>query len=174
MNLQDAIALIKNDEIGIKESAQWADLGCGSGLFTYALANLLQKGSDIHAVDKSPITLEKLPNPNHINIFTKQVDFVHHALPAANLDGILMANSLHFVSNKPHFIANVEKQLTDGGVFLVVEYDITESNPWVPHPINRQGLEEMFKKSGYSSFTPLHEVPSLYHTGNIYSALIKK
>ena len=104
MNLQDAIALINHSDLTEKTNAQWADLGCGSGLFTYALANLLQKGATIHAVDKSPIKLQKLPNPHSIIIHSRQMDFIKDPLPSDGLNGILMANSFHYVANKKHFI----------------------------------------------------------------------
>jgi ubiquinone/menaquinone biosynthesis C-methylase UbiE len=174
MDLQDAIALITHKEITEKPDAQWADLGCGSGFFTYALANHLQKGSSIHAVDKSPVRLQKLPNPHNINIYTKQLDFVHHPLPFNQLDGIMLANSLHYVSNKMHFITIAGQHLSGDGVFLVVEYDTDTANPWVPHPVSCHSLQSLFAKAGYASFSKLGEIRSSFNTGNIYAAIIKK
>ncbi len=173
MKLQDAIGLIQHPAITQQPKPQWADLGCGDGLFTYALAGLLQKGGIIHAIDKLPVTLQRHPLPQHISIYTKQLDFVHHILPFNQLNGILMANSLHFVANKAHFITTVAKQLVTGGLFLVVEYDTDTANPWVPYPVGCASLQALFAKAGYPSFVQLQTILSLYHTGNIYAALIK-
>ena len=174
MDLQDAVNLIAHDDIAAVKDAQWADLGCGSGFFTYALAHQLQKGSAIHAIDKSPVRLQKLPNPHNISIYTKQLDFVHHELPFHDLTGILMANSLHYVTNKMHFIAVAGKHLADNGRFLIVEYDTDTANPWVPHPVSCLSLQALFAKAGYESFTKLREIRSAFNTGNIYAAIIKK
>lgn len=174
MNLQDAIALIQHRYIAETPNANWVDLGCGSGLFTYALANILQKGSSIHAADKSPVPLQKLPNPQNINIYKKQMDFTKDALPFDRPDGILMANALHYVVNKAHFISRLGSQLTEQGVWLIVEYDTDKSTPWVPYPSSCYTLESLFTRAGYDSFTKIHETASAYNTGNIYAALIKK
>jgi SAM-dependent methyltransferase len=174
MNLQDAITLIKHNDIAEKTNARWADLGCGSGLFTFALANLLQKGSSIYAVDKSPVSLKTLPNPHNITIHTKQMDFIKEPLPFNGLDGILMANSFHYVADKINFIAAAGKQLTNEGIFLLVEYDTDRPNPWVPYPVSRHLLQPLFAKAGYNLFIKLNEISSVYHTGNMYAAIVRK
>lgn len=97
MELTEAIELIKNKYIGQESNSFWADLSSGTGLFSYALANLLPTGSIIYAIDKSAATLKNLPNPNNIIIEQQQLDFIIDELNLPNLNGILMANSLHYV-----------------------------------------------------------------------------
>ncbi len=174
MNLQNAIALIKHPAITEKENARWADLGCGSGLFTFALAGILQKGSSIYAADKSPVTLQQLPNPNNISIHTKQIDFVKEPLPFNKLNGILMANSFHYVADKINFITAAEKQFAGYGIFVIVEYDTDKPNHWVPYPASSSSLKQVFAKAGYSNFTKLNEIPSLYNPGKMYSAMVRR
>jgi SAM-dependent methyltransferase len=174
MNLKDAITLIKNNDITEKENARWADLGCGSGLFTFALANLLQKGGSIYAVDRSSAALQKLSNPQNISIHAKQLDFIKDPLPFESLDGVLMANSLHYVADKINFTTAIGKQLVNDGIFLIVEYDTDKSNTWVPYPVSSYSLESLFAKAGYNSFTKLREISSRYNTGNMYAAVIKR
>src|SRR5450432_1012140 len=174
MNLLDAVSLIKHNSIAEKANASWADLGCGSGLFTYALANLLQSGSSIVAIDKTVTSLQKFSNPQNITVHTKQLDFVKDPLPFHNLDGILMANSLHFVADKINFIDSIGKTLSAKGFFLIVEYGTDKSNRWVPFPVSSKSLQALFAKAGHVSFIKLNEMPSLYNTSNIYAAIIKK
>jgi len=174
MTLQNAIALIQHPGIGETASAQWADLGCGSGLFTFALASQLQPGSHIYAADKSAGVLEKHANPHKIGIEFIQLDFVQASLPFKELDGILMANALHFVAEKTAFIKKLTGHLKKTGRFLLVEYDTDKPNRWVPYPTSIQTLQLLFAAAGYGSFELLGQLPSVYNTARLFGALIKK
>ncbi len=53
MQLTEAKDLIRCDALEGPAAAVWADLGCGSGLFSYALPALLPAGSTVYAIDKT-------------------------------------------------------------------------------------------------------------------------
>ena len=167
MQLNDAIALIGRSLPG----HTWADLGCGSGLFTYALAHLLPRGSTIYALDKSRTALTEHPNPQEVIIHQKQTDFVKDAIALPRLDGILMANALHYAADKQPLLAKLGRSLKENGVFLAVEYDTEKANPWVPYPIKFDALRELFHANGYTAVTKLGERPSIYGAGKMYAAL---
>jgi len=173
MTLQNAIALIQHPGIGETANAQWADLGCGAGLFTFALASQLQPGSHVYAVDKSAGALEKHANPHNIGIEFLQMDFIQESLPFQKLDGILMANSFHFVAAKPAFITKLARHLKKSGMFLLVEYDTDKPNSWVPYPTSSRSLQSLFEDAGYGSFEILGKLPSAYNTAQLYGAMIK-
>src|SRR5215216_6627587 len=103
MELDEAIEFI---QFKTSVSMQvWIDLGCGSGLFTLALANYLPPESVIKAIDKNERLLKKIPDDyKGVQIQTIAADFIRDPLPAEKLDGILMANSLHYVADKGAFI----------------------------------------------------------------------
>ncbi|MBS0031031.1 class I SAM-dependent methyltransferase [Chitinophaga sp. 22321] len=174
MDLKDAIALIKHIHFSAPGQSVWADLGCGDGLFTYALANLLETNSTIYAWDKSPVTLSRLANPHQVNIKPGQLDFLEDDLPVSDLDGIMMANSLHYVAGKPAFIDKISAQLGENGAFLIVEYETTNANPWVPYPIPFQSLTALFRKAGFTSAIKLGERPSIFRAGKMYAALFSR
>ncbi len=66
MDLKTAITLIRSPEIKSNTQTIWADLSCGSGLFTRTLSTLLQSGSKIIAVDKNAPSLKKVNVTNGI------------------------------------------------------------------------------------------------------------
>ncbi len=174
MQLNDAVELIRCSYILKNEMQVWTDLGCGSGTFTEALANLLVSGSLIYAADKNKQALKMIPDSyKNVKIEKLYLDFMKDAFPE-NLNGILLANSLHYVRNKNSFIKRNENNLKPNGVFLIVEYDTKIPNPWVPFPINFNSLKIFFEKAGYSSVAKINELPSVYRRSNIYSALIHR
>ncbi|HXS37429.1 MAG TPA: class I SAM-dependent methyltransferase [Flavipsychrobacter sp.] len=173
MQISEAVALLANNGFPQSGSQIWADLGCGEGTFTLALAHLLQKGSLIYAIDKNKTALNKIPD-HYESVFIEKTfaDFAAEKLSFINADGILMANSLHFIKDKVSFIKAAKQYLKPNHCFLIVEYDMDKSNPWVPYPVSFSSLQQLFTSLGYIQITKLHTKPSVYRKENIYSAII--
>jgi hypothetical protein len=172
MELSTAIKLI---EQGIDTSTPrqiWADLGAGEGLFSQALASILNSGSMIHSIDKVPVKKIKSPNAS-VEIRTEQIDFLNDSLNFDALNGFLMANSIHYVEDKFLLIERLKKKMDASGRIIIVEYDMDVSNAWVPYPLPFSKLVTLFQECGFSSVKKLQEVRSQYHKAMIYSALIK-
>jgi ubiquinone/menaquinone biosynthesis C-methylase UbiE len=170
MLLNDAIDLIRYD-YPKNGSQTWADLGCGTGLFTFALANLLDKGAVIHALDSRQILLKQEFNPQQVLIRQHELDFVNDQLDLPQLDGVLMANSLHYVSNKPAFLTKLKFHLKPNARLLIVEYDTMSANQWVPYPIDFNTLKLLMATIGFTNPIKLNERPSAFGKRNIYSAI---
>ncbi len=154
----------------------WADLGCGSGTFTLALADLLAPGSVIHAIDSDAAALRKLPSAHKgISITAHYGDFLKPQLwPFARLDGILMANSLHYVEDQPTFIRACASRMKSPRHFLIVEYDTDAANRWVPYPVTQTRLTTLFNGAGYGSVKILRSRLSLYRRAPLYAALVRR
>jgi SAM-dependent methyltransferase len=173
VRLRDAVEMLAGSGVDTLGPMTWADLGCGAGTFTLALADLLAAGSAIHAMDRDGSVLRRMP-PEHegVSITTHRGDFTHHTWPFASLDGILMANSLHYVYNPTTFIRSCERSMTVPRRFLIVEYDTDESSRWVPHPVSLKKLTALFTDAGYSSISMLRSRPSVYRHAALYAALV--
>jgi trans-aconitate methyltransferase len=176
MDIKDATALLQNDKIDFTAKKIWADLGCGSGTFTKALAQLLAPNSIIYAIDANQSALDKIPALySQVAINKSTHDFEKDSLPFKNLDGILMANALHYIKDKKVLINKLQAYLNENHAFLIVEYDIDiPVKTWVPYPISFVSLKNLFTDLGFSSIQKLHERPSIFGRGNMYSALICK
>jgi len=174
MNLDQAVNLIHQKKTLFQNTRQWADLGCGTGLFTQALARLLPEGSVIHAVDTNKSSLQKLPKPDHIQIIPHVLDFEREVWPFHSLDGVLMANALHYVTDKRHFIRQIQPYLQQSHLLLIIEYERSKPNPWVPYPITYAGLSSLLLELGYQVVSKLGERPSIFGRAQMYAALGQK
>jgi ubiquinone/menaquinone biosynthesis C-methylase UbiE len=169
-----------SDLVGLLEDAitdrggRWAELGAGEGNFTLALADLLGPGAHITAVDRDASALGRLTEqvgrtfPNAA-LETKAADFTR-PLGLSGLDGIVMANSLHFVRDKAPVLESVRNMLRPGGRLIVVEYGTDHGNPWVPHPFSYERWIRMAAQAGFEKTRLLRTIPSR-HLGSMYSAV---
>jgi len=173
MELNQAITLLQHPAIIKNDKQVWADLGSGEGLFSRALASLLAADSTIYAVDQNKSALQKIKQQQKVMIKPTYADFVKDDLAFHDLNGILMANALHFVQDKTTLIKKLAGYCHKEHCFLIVEYDTDTPNPWVPYPLSFITLKQFFQQCGYKSVDKIHEVPSLYGRAKIYSAIIK-
>ena len=151
-----------------ERGGRWADLGAGAGAFTYALAELLGPEARITAVDRDASSVRSLDGRFDVRVadFTKPLDLGH-------LDGVLMANSLHFVRDKQPLLESVHRMLRHGGRLIVVEYDADRGNPWVPYPFTYPRWETMAAQAGFEKTRLLATYPSRWLNG-MYSAVCFK
>jgi ubiquinone/menaquinone biosynthesis C-methylase UbiE len=172
MRLRDAVDMLAGSDVAAPGPATWADLGCGDGTFTVALASVLAPGSIIHAMDRDRSVLRQIPAVhNGVRITTYAGDFAG-PWPFAGVDGILMANSLHYVEDQAAFIRSCERRMNARRRFLIVEYDTDSANAWVPYPLSRTALQAWFARLDCPSIAFLRSRPSVYRRAPLYSALI--
>ena len=133
MTFSEAAQFLSATPIDNSQPAKWADLGCGNGLFTKVLSGRLHSGSGIYAVDKRlPSSLQTAND--EVTLIPVKANFVEDDLALQGLSGILMANSLHYVKNKTALLQKLKAYLLPGAVFIIIEYDTTRANQWVPYP----------------------------------------
>jgi ubiquinone/menaquinone biosynthesis C-methylase UbiE len=156
------------------QGGRWADLGAGEGAFTLALADLLGPGAHITAVDRDAGSLRGIAPAMGRRFPDTGLDVVvgdfTRPLQIAGLDGVVMANSLHFLRDKRQVLATVRSMLRPGGRLIVVEYGADRGNPWVPHPFSYPRWEQMAAEAGFEGTRLLGALPSRY-LGSMYSAV---
>ncbi len=174
MELQEAIDLLDHKKFKPQGIQHWYDLGAGTGIFTMALAHMLSPGSSIISIDHNGTFLKNIPDTvNSVAIKTVKMDFESTELPENDFDGILMANSIHYVDEKEKFIERMRRHLKPSHDFLIVEYDTERQNAWVPYPLSFIALRFLFEACGYQSIIKLNERPSRYNSNMMYSAIIE-
>ncbi len=158
------------DHFALASRQRWADLGCGTGTFTRALAAILPPESEIIAIDKTRQSLAPLM-AKEVKVNFLQADMEQDRLPVNHLNGMLMANSLHYIRDKNAFIRKLEPAFAAQKQWLIVEYDTEKANQWVPFPLSLEKLRAMFTALGYHHVEKINSRPSIYG-GTMYAALV--
>jgi len=172
MDHRDHVRLIRDGVLG--GGPAWADLGSGQGAFTLALADVLGPAGTIISVDRERHALKvqaealRAAFPN-VKVEQRVADF-SRPLELPPLDGIVMANSLHFQRDKLAVLALVRGYLRPAGRLVLVEYDADHGNPWVPYPISFRSWSTLAVEAGFRATRRLESVPSRF-LGSIYSAV---
>ena len=177
MNHADHVRLLKD---GIPaQGGVWADFGSGTGAFTLALADLIGPSGEIYSIDKDAGALREQESVMRTRFPSLKVHSIHadfsHPIDLPPLDGIVMANALHFFrhSAKDHVLTLVRDYLCDGGRFILVEYNVDQGNLWVPYPMTFTTWQKIAASVGFTSTKLLATTPSRF-LHEIYSALAIK
>jgi ubiquinone/menaquinone biosynthesis C-methylase UbiE len=171
VNHTDHVRLLRDGIPG--PGGVWADLGSGGGAFTLALADLLGPTARIYSVDRDRRALREQEAAMRasfpaVTVTYLEADFTR-PLELPPLDGVVMANSLHFQRDKDSVLQRVHGYLRPGGRLLLVEYNADHGNPWVPYPLSYPTWEKLARRNGFRETRLLTAQPSRF-LREIYSA----
>jgi len=172
VNHADHVALLRPGATPGGPDAVWAELGAGDGAFTLALAELLGEGT-VHTIDRDRRALERGAAEAgrrypRVRVLGRVADFTG-PLELPPLDGLLMANALHFVRDKEPLLRRLRNALKPGGVFLLVEYNVDHGNMWVPHPLSFETWAALARRAGFGRVELLARAPSRF-LGEFYAS----
>jgi ubiquinone/menaquinone biosynthesis C-methylase UbiE len=172
MKFADYLKLLEKAGIGKKQV--WADLGSGEGTFTMALAELGGTDLELYSVDRDKSRLATQQGLMRAKYRENRVHYLNadftRPMDLPELDGILMANSLHFVKDKEAVLSDLSYYLKRAGKLVIVEYNVDAGNYWVPYPVSYNSLFFLLQDMNLSSPQLLHIAPSRF-LNEMYSAL---
>jgi ubiquinone/menaquinone biosynthesis C-methylase UbiE len=165
MNHTDHVNLLR--PANLLQGGTYADFGAGGGAFTLALRELIGPDATIYAVDKNRGSLNELESNHRArfnttdNLILLKQDFSRH-LDLPPLDGIVMANSLHFFRSKEKILRHIRGFLKPNGVLLLVEYNVDSGNLWVPYPLAFETFHALASRAGFNEAHLLAKAPSRF------------
>ncbi|MDX1664788.1 MAG: class I SAM-dependent methyltransferase [Candidatus Promineifilaceae bacterium] len=178
MNHDDHVRLLHGGVPPDSAGGVWADFGAGDGAFTLALAEILGAEAEIHAVDREAGRLRRLQEKMHARfpalvdggkLHLHGVDYTR-PLDLPPLDGLVMANALHFQRDKAPVVRRLARYLQPGGRFVIVEYNTDRGNRWVPYPLSYERWERLAESAGLQRVRRIARQPSRF-LGEFYAAL---
>jgi hypothetical protein len=88
-------------------------------------------------------------------------------LPELPLDGMLLANVLHFVRDREKVLGRLVSLLRAGGRVVIVEYDRRVASRWVPYPIDSSACLKSAQGAALENPRITARRPSMY-AGELY------
>ena len=173
MNDADALALLRA-AVPSADGETWADLGAGTGVFTRALAALVGPSGRVFAVDVDDGALgavrdwaARTGSAAPVSVLRGDVT---RPLGVPVLDGVVMANVLHFVREAEGALSLVASRLRPGGRVVLIEYEGRRPSRWVPYPVPTARFRELAVAVGLTAPEVVATRPSAYG-GDLYVAV---
>ena len=151
------------ERAGIK-GGTWVDAGCGTGAYTFALADHATKviGIDIslREIDILKEHINKFSNhyihKHNAKIETRIQDFNESHWLEELVDGVIFTFSLHYQKDRHLPLRAAWNQLKPGGMVIIIDYDRTDPVPWIPIPFPFKEAIKVVRESGFTNTTPRH------------------
>ncbi len=176
MNHQDHVNLLR-PAVPPTSSGPWADFGSGAGAFTLALRDLVGPTTAIYSIEKDKSALDQQQRNFRVRFPQSNIHFVSadftQPLDLPPLEGIVVANAIHFYRDKERLLRQFRAYLKPEGRLVVVEYNADRGNPWVPYPLSYDTLRGVTRAAGFREAELVSTVPSSF-LRQIYSAVARR
>jgi predicted methyltransferase len=113
-------------EIGLRPGERIADIGAGTGLYTFAFADAVGRDGRVYAVDVQTYFLthletrakaRELPQVQTVQASQRSVE-----LPPGSIDVAFMCDAYHHIEHPAPYLATMREALRPGGRFVIVDY----------------------------------------------------
>ncbi|BCM90040.1 ubiquinone/menaquinone biosynthesis C-methyltransferase UbiE [Abditibacteriota bacterium] len=140
----------------IRPGARIAEIGCGTGWFSFELERATRPRGMVYALDKLPAMLQILETKrqNYERILTLPCGENDFELDDGEVDVIFHANVLHECENPELHLKEAYRVLKNGGRIVVIEWTWAdeESQPGPPNTrrLEVQTTHDLLGKAGFS------------------------
>lgn len=132
-----------------------ADVGSGSGYFTFRLARAVGPGGKVYAVDidreMNKIVAERAKDESVANVEVIAARPNDPLLPETGVDLILTANTYHHIENRVGYFAALRRYLRPAGRIAIIDFD---SRAWFEslwsHSTPAAIIKEEMARAGYA------------------------
>jgi len=150
-NPQEIVAAVE-----VPPGARVAEIGCGTGWFTFELEKAVRPRGMVFALDTQPAMLQILRarRENWERILTLPCGENEFELDTGEVDVVFHANALHECDEPEKHLLEVHRVLKDGGRLIIIEW-LWADEEQQPGPHNTERLEpetvrEMVEAAGFT------------------------
>lgn len=96
----------------------FVDLGCGTGIYTKKIRDLINFNKEIICVDTSSEMLKQIPQNQKFNPI--KLDAIEFSKLSYKYDKVLMQYMIHHIKNKDELVFNLYQKLNTNGQILII------------------------------------------------------
>ncbi len=145
------------DKMGDLSAKTVADIGAGSGYFSFRLARKAEKviAIDIDQRFLNYIKEKKASLPEGLPLETRLAEEDDPHLAPNEADIVLLVNTYHHINNRPQYFAAVRKDLKPGGFLMVVDFKKQDSpmGPPLRMKLAVETVIDELKKAGFTDIS---------------------
>jgi len=150
--------------LSIKSGDQIADLGSGSGYFTFRLADAAGPTGRVYAVDvdtdMNADLAKRVQDKGYQNIEILLAQPNDPGLPDTSINLIFSSNSYHHLENRITYFANVRKYLLPQGRIAIIDFN---GEGWlqqiIGHYTSNEVIQRELQEAGYALDQELDFLP---------------
>ena len=141
--------------LNLKEGEAIADIGAGSGYFTFRLAHQVENAGRVYAVEVNPDMIVHL-NRRIRDLQLKNVVTILAApddplLADASIHRFFICDTWHHIEDHPRYLALLKKMLKPGGQIVMVDFKKAQTpvGPPMEMRIDREDLVKEMETNGF-------------------------
>jgi ubiquinone/menaquinone biosynthesis C-methylase UbiE len=141
--------------LNIKPGEIIADIGAGSGYFTFRLAHQVGDKGKVYAVDVSPDMIlhinRRIRQLKAANVVSILADPDDPLLPEQSVNRFFFSDSWHHIENQSKYLSLMKKMLKPGGEIVMIDFHKKDLpiGPPVQMKIAREDLIKQMESQGY-------------------------
>ena len=147
--------------LAFKPGERVADIGAGSGYFTFQVAEAVGPTGSVLALDIAPEMLEyldlRVKARQATNVTLRKVASDDPQLAPGSVDTILMIDAIHYVKDRTAYAKKLLPGLAPGGRVVIIDYipKPMSERPWGPPPEQQFPKEQMDREMAGAGFKVL-------------------
>lgn len=141
--------------LGIKPGEVIADIGAGSGYFTFRLAHHVGNNGKVYAIDVNPDMIlhlnRRVRDLKAMNVSSILADPDDPLLPERSVNRFFFSNSWHHIENHTKYLSLMKTMLKPGGEIIMIDFQKKELpvGPPMQMKIAREDLIKQMEGNGF-------------------------
>ena len=141
--------------LGLEAGEIIADIGAGSGYFTFRLTHHIGDRGKVYAVDVSPDMIRhinrRIRELKATNVVSILADPDDPLLPEGSVDRFFFSDSWHHIDNQTKYLSLLKKMLKPGGEIVMIDFHKKDLpvGPPMQMKIAREDLIKQMESNGF-------------------------